>query len=200
MKDSLIANGITEDLFFPAAVWYFDIAECFEINRSCIENIYRLKETDRCGELQSNQIGWQSRHNLQTTEWIQPLLAIFKEKGQVLALSCGFKSDVKLDCWANVNPKYAYNRLHVHPGCTLSGAYYLQAGEEAGKMSFVDTRFLRQYGTVVNPDCERRYLHTSEVQYTPKIGRCFICPSWMPHYVGQNLGDLDRISVSFNFS
>jgi hypothetical protein len=67
-------------------------------------------------------------------------------------------------------------------------------------MNFIDVRFLRQFAMVANPDCELRHLHYDEAAYAPVVGRCYLFPSWIPHYVGQNEDKGDRISISFNLA
>lgn len=199
MTQPLNTTELTQELWFATPVWFMDIEDHAEVNATCIEEIYKVREQNRDGEHQSNQLGWQSRHNLAGLPWLALLQELFTKRAVQIAKRFGYKTDLQFDCWANVNHKYAYNRLHVHAGSLLSGAYYLQSRGSCGKMTFIDMRFLRQVAAVVNPDCELRHLHYNEVEYDPIVGRCFIFPSWIPHYVGQNTSDQDRISLSFNF-
>ena len=42
--------------------------------------------------------------------------------------------------WSIINPPGSANRAHIHPGCTWSGVYYIQAPEGCGNIEFIDPR------------------------------------------------------------
>ena len=106
--------------------------------------------------------------------------------------------------WANINPKGAYNRGHIHPNVLWSGVYYVQAPPGCGRIYFADPR---AQALVVTPQFEpaqpRKIACWSEVYFEPIAGRMILFPGWLRHEVEPNLCDEDglageRISVSFN--
>ena len=38
--------------------------------------------------------------------------------------------------WANINPRYGFNRSHVHPNVLWSGVYYVQVPPQSGRIFF----------------------------------------------------------------
>ena len=38
--------------------------------------------------------------------------------------------------WVNINPKYSYNQVHVHPEARLSGVFYVSGAENSGDICF----------------------------------------------------------------
>ena len=42
--------------------------------------------------------------------------------------------------WSIINPPGSANRAHIHPGCTWSGVYYIQAPAGCGNIEFIDPR------------------------------------------------------------
>jgi uncharacterized protein (TIGR02466 family) len=187
------------ELWFPTPIWGFEIAGSEHANAAAIAGVRAAQSADPLGVSQSNCGGWQSPEQFESPSWLDPIGQIFVDRAAEIARKCGYRTPLTLSWWANVNGPHALNRLHLHPGNTLSGVYYLQACPASGRMSFIDIRFLRQMATLADPDCELRNLHFDEAAYAPVPGRGFIFPSWVPHYVEQNNGIEDRISLSFNF-
>ena len=106
--------------------------------------------------------------------------------------------------WANVSPRYAFNRVHTHPGSAWSGVYYVHAPEHSGKIYFQDPRPQAQvYNVRYKTDAPRKREVWSEVFYEPIVGRLILFPAWLQHEVQPNLSELEgeageRISISFN--
>lgn len=86
--------------------------------------------------------------------------------------------------WFNVAFNGSYNAPHTHPGCQISGAYYIRTEEPSkdapmsGRIDFI----------------------VDNVQYSsfPKAGTLFLFPSEMLHWVHPYHGSDIRICLSFN--
>jgi uncharacterized protein (TIGR02466 family) len=100
--------------------------------------------------------------------------------------------------WINISPKGAYNTIHGHPNCFMSGVLYLKTPENCGKIWFVHPSEVLEY------DWKGHYWkeynsHTSAFVYHKVIEkRCYLFPSWLKHGVEENNSEEDRISISFN--
>ena len=106
--------------------------------------------------------------------------------------------------WANISPRYAFNRHHSHPGVLWSGVYYVKAPPQCGRILFSDPRLQAR---VIEPfyasDEQRKRDTWSEVYFGPLEGRLIFFPAWLSHEVEPNLArgegtDSERISISFN--
>jgi uncharacterized protein (TIGR02466 family) len=100
-----------------------------------------------------------------------------------------------LSAWANVNRNGDFNKIHVHPGSTWSGTYYVDTGEpDEG-----------DGGTPLHlfDPCQGRsttFLPTlpSSIYIRPKAGLMVLFPSYVPHMVFPHSGRTARISIAFN--
>ena len=100
--------------------------------------------------------------------------------------------------WAIINKKGNFNVEHVHANCHLSAAYYVKVPENSGNFQ------------IFNPNSVSRNRFPKKSKPTEfnivsavlKIeeGDLLIFPSYLPHAVGQNETDEDRIVLSFNLS
>ena len=53
---------------------------------------------------------------------------------------------------------------------------------------------------VINSDIINEYnkFTSADISVEPELGKLIIFPSWLVHYVQNNLDDSDRISIAFN--
>jgi uncharacterized protein (TIGR02466 family) len=101
--------------------------------------------------------------------------------------------------WANINPPGGYNNGHLHPNSLFSGAYYVKAQPNAGRLQLMDPRPGVQQ---CMPNRKKGKLPRElwrETYYDAIPGRLIMFPSWMWHKVEPNKSNDIRISVSFNF-
>jgi uncharacterized protein (TIGR02466 family) len=201
---------MSRDLFFPTPIYFTDLGEADTINDELKGHIYAWREADPHGTFRTNvpQVGgWHSATDMHTRgEFNRLTLEIF-EFVQGVFDHLGYSPDFEPACdsmWANINPRYAYNRHHSHPHALWSGVYYVQTPPNCGLFYITDPRPQAQ----VQPpyyDPQRRKAETwNEVHYQPQEGRIIVFPGWLLHAVQPNLSEEsgpegDRISVSFNF-
>tara|TARA_B100001996_G_scaffold329086_1_gene276609 strand:+ start:7088 stop:7645 length:558 start_codon:yes stop_codon:yes gene_type:complete len=180
------------DEIFPTPVWGFDL----DFNLSDIEYwCYRQKD-DSNGRVISNVGGWQSDDLNEFDDTpLTPLIDWINKEAPHWAKDLGIPCDPKVfNLWVNINPKFSYNSVHVHPEARLSGAFYVRAPKDSGALCFTrDNDYA--LGTVA-PN-ETRY-SSAEWMYEPKENRAIIFPAWVKHHVKANLSEKDRISLAFN--
>lgn len=97
--------------------------------------------------------------------------------------------------WANVNQHGDFNAVHVHPGSTWSGTYYVDAGGEGDAVASLQlfdpcSGRSNNYPTL-GPAC---------VYIRPNPGLMILFPSYVPHMVFPHDGRGTRISIAFNLS
>jgi len=106
----------------------------------------------------------------------------------------------RLQGWINVNRAGDRNVLHCHPGCFLSGTYYVKipASMQGGEIVFRDPRgpAVAMYET---PGIELPWVGTGMgIPFSPTAGQVLIFPAWLEHRVEPFTGAGERISVAFN--
>jgi len=106
--------------------------------------------------------------------------------------------------WANILPKGAMNKMHVHPGQLWAAVFYVDQGDigerAGGELILEDPRFpmthmrlnsLRVLGVDGQPQ-------SGESRLRPKTGDLVLFPAWLRHSVEQYHGDKERISIAIN--
>jgi len=164
------------------------------------------REKAESGLSNSNVGGWHSGRDF--ADWGGPTL------DELLNVAKGFANQITLDrqgrrahptwrveCWANVNRRGHANKRHSHPGCFLSGTYYVDVGEVGltagcgGRFRFHDPRAA---ASVLTPATAAAA--SSEAEISPEAGMMLLFPSWMPHSVERYDGAGSRISIAFNLA
>lgn len=156
-----------------------------ELIKQCL---YNMAESTP-GVFISNVHGYQTPRNIFGMEEIAEL------SDYVTNFAKGLDDRLEIDnMWGNINYKYAYNRMHVHPMAAFSGVYYVQA--EDTFITFTDPRSGRvMLGNRVFDPSEFQMAHSIPV----KTGMMILFPSWLSHEVPQNTSDVDRISIAWNY-
>ena len=101
-----------------------------------------------------------------------------------------------LHAWVNVNRSGAFNKVHVHPGSTWSGTYYVDTGDPVDPDSGTSLHLFdpcQGRSTTFLPT-----LVTSSIFIRPKPGLMVLFPSYVPHMVFAHNGNSARISIAFN--
>jgi len=169
-------------------------------NKVLEENIYSLRDIDE-GVKVSNKKGWHSDYIFPDNENIELFKPLITELPRVLK-HLPFKPIISevtnIAIWANISDKYSYNTAHNHPGCDISGVYYVKVPEgDCGNILFNDPRHSWVYG---NRFFVERYSGGETAPRFPVEGNMYLFPSCIDHAVEQNNTDEDRISISFNLN
>ena len=100
------------------------------------EFAFQIQNNDKKGVQFTNKGGWQS--NDVSEENHEEFIKLKKEINQHLQTYHSevfrgmiFKKNIIQNLtkmWVNINEKHHYNEWHIHPGSTLSGAYYIKHG------------------------------------------------------------------------
>jgi uncharacterized protein (TIGR02466 family) len=109
------------------------------------------------------------------------------------------------DVWLNINGKNHWNDWHIHPEGIFSGTFYIQHdSDKNGDIVFknpleskleylklthcLDRRLVKKYDDLLS----------KEIRITPEPNMLLMFPSWLHHKVTENLGNNERISLSFD--
>ena len=101
-----------------------------------------------------------------------------------------------LSAWANVNRSGDFNKVHLHPGSTWSGTYYVDTGEPSDPAGGAPLH-------LIEPSQGRDStflpsLRPTNIFVQPVPGLMVVFPSYVPHMVFPHVGSGTRISVAFN--
>ena len=163
------------------------------------------KEHESPGENRSNVGGWHSVGNFD--QWGgEPGQELIRRIGELVNTATGRYYELyggkepirwRITTWANVSRRGDYNRGHVHPGCTWSGVYYVDAGDaqandkDSGLLVLVHPvgAATMTFFPGLTPDYHA---------FKPISGLMVAFPSYLSHEVQPYRGDRPRISIAFN--
>ena len=197
---------------FPTYVWEFNLFEDTKFTREdnenlksflltlCAKDVNNNKRLSNVGGYQSNDL------NCEQNDTLKHFKRITEESiDKNISLPLGLKNINFDNMWCNINYEHCYNIEHMHPFCFFSGVYYVSAKpvSEQGELIFsrddLSQSFLRP--DKIDHNIDRQPFSLYHVRVLPNTGTMFIFPSWLKHYVGQNLlSGSNRISLSFNFA
>lgn len=193
-------------LLFPTPLLTYRIADAERINALLLAEIAIRRQQDR-GAVRSNRGGWASIADFFTRS--EPghlaLAAAIREVAVNATEQIGNnpiglpRTNYRLTGWINVNPQYAYNGPHDHPGAFWAGAYYVANAaaapddESGGAISFIDPRCAPAGQSLVKAPM---FKGSHSQQPTP--GTLLLFPSNAKHWVHPNSAETDRVTVAFN--
>ncbi len=205
-----VSDLLKREAYFPTYIYFTDVPGGAALNQALKQAIYAMREQDADGLHRSNvkQAGaWHSQDDLNRRDEFAELST------QVLEAAGGVYQDQAYDpdfvpaidnMWANISPRHAFNRTHVHPGVIWSGVYYIQAPESSGRIYFTDPRVQAQMlRPRIHAEGRQQAHNWTEVYFEPVEGRLILFPAWLSHEVEPNLSEAEgdagvRISISFN--
>jgi uncharacterized protein (TIGR02466 family) len=204
------ASRLVRESYFPTLIYYRDLPNGPILNDEAKPRIYAWRASEPAGITRSNYAeagSWHSPVDMHN----RPEFAALAAEVTTAAAAIFAELDYDPDCgpaigtmWANINPRYGYNRPHVHPNTLWSGVYYIQTPPQCGRIVFREPRIeAMMYIPAFAKDVRRKPELWNEVYFEAIAGRIILFPAWLQHEVEPNLSELpppegDRISVAFN--
>jgi len=165
-----------------------------------MENIcYKIKKKYESRFI-SNSLGYQSENIYPHLDWNKELTKTIENFiNEKLIKIYSLKKEYEVDnMWININCKYAYNKVHIHPISFFSGVFYIKCPKNCGNLvlhkSSVEESFFKNDKDIT----EATPINSMLWELEPIENRLIIFPGWLSHSVKQNLNQEDRISISFN--
>ena len=187
---------------FPEPIFKYKFNDYQNFNEKLGKYIYDLHEKDKKGIQRSNRGGWHSENfKLSEPNSIQQKFAQEVQKYILNAFqNMGWKikdKHIRLkEMWAIINKKNNFNVIHTHANCYLSAAYYVKAPKNCGKFFVENPNIAKRYS---HPEISNRNELNGEVaEIDISEGDLLLFPGYLPHKVGKNESDNDRIVISFN--
>ena len=103
------------------------------------------------------------------------------------------------DIWINILPEGGIHTSHIHPHSVISGTTYVAMPEGASAIKFEDPRSQMMMASPARLKDAREEMRQF-VYVAPEVGDVLLWESWLRHEVPMNMGEEERISVSFNYS
>ena len=188
-----------KEYFFPTIIYIKELSNPEKLNLYLEKHILEWSNQDK-GVSKTNVNGWHSQTDMNHKKEYEPLIKeLFTMQNEIIQEEC-LNMEPKLgNMWANINPPGGHNQSHLHPNSLFSGAYYIKAPPNSGRLSLMDPRPGVQQCMPPRKKVKLPRELWRETYYDPVPGRIIMFPAWMWHKVGINKSNDTRISVSFNF-
>jgi len=166
-------------------------------NKALASYCINLSKSNK-GRQVSNDGGWQSE-NLPMSD-ISNLCNGILSEARKFATSMSMVNTLAIDnIWANINGYKDYNLPHKHPNTIYSGVYYVKVPKNSGLLTLVHPAADSMQYDWNNTTITKRNLYNSENwSLRAEVGRLYIFPGWLTHFVRSNSSKEKRISFSFN--
>ena len=181
---------------FATTIWQVRLAELAPHFPRWVEAVNALRAAAPAPAGRSVRMGWNS---VDKKILEQP---VFQELGAAIRDGCrsAFEQmgtpnlSFVLESWVNMHDRGGFNFAHIHDGCLLSGAFYLQVPEGSGPLVLRDPRPGVVNSRLKGPGANGH----NDVQLRPETGLLVMFPSWLEHFVEPHGSDTPRIAISFN--
>ena len=188
--------------YFPQPIFQYKVKNYKTHNEDLSKYIYDLYENDKEGLARSNRGGWHSKpFNLKEKD--KPPFNFFMEIQSYVAdtfKEYGWRytpGKVSLtEMWAIINKKNNFNLEHTHPNNYLSADYYVKSPEKYGSFNISNPNQIARERIAISD--KKTEFNRVSAQVKPVEGDLLLFPAYLPHSVGMNLSDEDRIVISFN--
>ncbi len=188
-----------KEYLFPTIIYIKDLPNANELNSYLEKHIVEWSNQDK-GVSKTNVNGWHSQTDMNHKKEYEPLIRELFQMQNEIVKEEHLDMEPRLgNMWANINPPGGYNNNHIHPNSLFSGAYYVKAKPNSGRLALMDPRpGVQQIMPRRKPGKMPRELWR-DAYYDAIPGRLIMFPSWLWHKVELNQSNDVRISVSFNF-
>ena len=188
-----------KEYYFPTIVYVKDLPNANELNPYLEKHIVEWSRQDK-GIEKTNVNGWHSQTDMNNKKEYEPLTKeLFQMQNEIIQEE---HLDIKPklgNMWANINYPGGHNQMHLHPNSLFSGAYYIKASPNSGRLGLMDPRPGVQQNMPPRKSGKLPRELWRDTYYDPVPGRIIMFPAWMWHNVETNKSNDTRISVSFNF-
>jgi len=140
---------------------------------------------------------WQTDPDLHTKEEFKIFsdMVLERSKEIIKILDYDVEDIAITDMWGNVLEKGEAHPPHTHSNNFLSGVYYLHSDKAAG-IQFFDPR--PSADVIVPRKTKKTHNNSNLLSFASKTNRAVFFPSWLNHWVPQNISNNKRISIAWN--
>jgi len=159
--------------------------------------LYMKNYIQRLWQDRSNDVNWQTEPDLHTKVEFKIFADMILDTSKEILETLDYAvEDIAItDMWGNVLRKGEVHPPHTHSNNFLSGVYYLYSDKAAG-IQFFDPR--PSSDVLVPKKTNKTHNNSNLLSFASKTNRAVFFPSWLQHWVPQNISEKNRISIAWN--
>jgi len=160
-------------------------------------SLYMKNYIQRLWQDRSNDVNWQTEPDLHTKVEFKIFADMVLDTSKEILETLDYAvEDIAItDMWGNVLRKGEVHPPHTHSNNFLSGVYYLYSDKAAG-IQFFDPR--PSSDVLVPKKTNKTHNNSNLLSFASKTNRAVFFPSWLQHWVPQNISEKNRISIAWN--
>ena len=160
-------------------------------------SLYMKNYIQKLWQERSNTVNWQTEPNLHTKVEFKIFADMVLDTSKEILETLDYAvEDIAItDMWGNVLRKGEAHPPHTHSNNFLSGVYYLYSNNAAG-IQFFDPRPAAD--VMVPKKTKKTHNNSNLLSFASKTNRAVFFPSWLNHWVPQNISEKNRISIAWN--
>ena len=111
----------------------------------------------------------------------------------------GYMGEIEItNMWGNILRPQSQraHAPHSHSNNFLSGVFYIKTSDDTSPIQFFDPR--PQSDVFVPRKTKKTHNNSNLLSFNSQTNRCIIFPSWLQHWVPQNISNKKRISIAWN--
>jgi uncharacterized protein (TIGR02466 family) len=189
---------ITRTDLWATPIWQYYISDDVVNFKKIISEVYEIKQSQE-SRIVSNNGGWQSNFvdskDTELSKLMDYVINNIKKCYDDLSIKKKYYN-IQTTYWININSFSHKNLKHIHPNSILSGCIYLKVPKNSGNIIFhpnLANEYFFQSFTNCNND-----ITSYQTTFFPEEKKVIIFPAFLPHSVGINNSNEDRISIAFN--
>lgn len=183
------------ELWFPSVVWSSLI---HNIDKKSLKYFVYDRRKNDVGHTVTAYNGYQSSSILpNNNEQIDLLVDTVNTEIKNCCQQTGLDSLELNDIWINIIPAGSYLSMHTHKNSVLTGVYFVDSAEHAGRLQF-ERADNGDYHLTDNV-ADATYYSTTHAHYASKSGALYIFSGWMRYGIEGNRSNKDQISIGFTY-
>jgi len=164
--------------------------------KSLIEQEVKHNQADEHALMSDGKSSWGLGKCILTAPELETLRKDIDECVDYYRQHLGLREQTLVNSWFNVMPKGSNVIPHRHERSSISGALYIDAGEDCADLFFINPTSI--YRMSEAPAFDGSMYTSKYVDVKVDTGRCILFPSWLEHGTDENQYD-NRIVISFNY-
>lgn len=188
-----------EHHYFTSAVYSVQKPEYLkDVNKISREYVNRIKKTNKLDEVYPVYMTENMFTDPRLSEFVNFIGFL---AGDILARQGYNMSNYNIifyEMWTQEHYKFSGQEEHVHPGCQISGFYFLDVPKKAPKVIIHDPRPAKVFSNLPETDGTQATYGSTMINFTPEQGTLMLTNSWLPHSFTKNPSDKPFRFIHFN--
>ena len=190
---------LSEFHYFTSAVYTVKKPEFLkDINKISREYVNRIKKNNKLNEIYPVYMSENMFTDNRISDFTNFVALISKDILSRQGYNMANFDMVFYEMWTQEHYKFSGQQEHIHPGCQISGFYFLDVPKDTPRVVILDPRSAKVYSNLPEVDNSQATYGSTMINFVPEPGTLMITNSWLPHSFTKNPSDKPFRFIHFN--